>query len=345
MTLTEPCVYTVNVKVWRSTTLQESKMKMRKAFFISLQAIVICLLLMTGGTTSKAWSSEQEFSFAVLADPRGRSGTWKNALLEIRDRHAVKESAFSPAELIVVVGDMDPLKSRYDDYLHVFTTPDIRPFFLPVIGNHEYENGGRHFRFARDVLIPSIPHAVRRHDTSCDYYLDYKNVRIIVIDGYTDLGKNGVINDQGRRWVEQIIKATPSFIKHIFISFHEPAFPRGRHVGDSFDQEPELRNAFWRMLLRHKERVRAVLVGHTHSYSRLRVMDPAGIAANDPQLFPDEDGGIYQVDAGAAGNGKVSIIVQVQIEDKNVFFRVLQAKNGKNKPFAEIDKWSMVHHP
>jgi len=320
-------------------------MRMRRAFFYSLQTIGICLVLLTGCRTSKVGESEQRFSFAVLADPRSQGDTWKNALLEIRDRNANQEPAFTPAELIVVAGDMDPVVSRHEDYQHVFTNADTRPVFLPVIGNHEFENAGVHFRYARDVLIPSIPRAVRRHATSCDYYLDHKNVRIIAVDGYTDIGKDGVINDEGRQWVEQVIKATPSSIDHIFISFHEPAFPRVRHMGGSFDQNPERRNAFWRMLLASGGRVRAVFVGHTHTYYRMRVLDPAGTAANDPKAFPDDDGGIYQVDAGAAGNGSVNTIVQVQIEGGNLLFRVLQAKNGASEPFAEIDKWSMVHHP
>jgi len=320
-------------------------MQFRKAFPASLLIIAICLLLMRGSTTIKIWPSAQGFSFAVLADLRGRGDTWKNALLEIRDRRANQQPSFSPAELILVVGDMDPLEARYKDYLQVFTNADTRPLFLPVIGNHEFADGGMHFRFARDVLIPSIPGAVRRHASSCDYYLDHGNVRIIAVDGYTDLGTGGVVNDEGRRWVEQIINASPSSIGHIFISFHEPAFPRGRHLGDSFDQDPELRNTFWRMLLRYKDRVRAVLVGHTHSYSRMRILDPAGGAANDPQAFADENGGIYQVDAGAAGIGRVNTVVRVQIEGRKVFFRVVQAKNGANEQFSEIDKWSIVHHP
>jgi hypothetical protein len=320
-------------------------MHMSKTFLSSLLTIGICLVLMAGCTTSKVWASEQRFSFAVLADPREHGATWTNALLEIRDGKANQEPAFTPAELIVVAGDIDPLVSRHEDYQHVFTNANTRPVFLPVIGNHEFDNRGEHFRYARDVLIPSIPGAVRRHATSCDYYLDHKNMRIIAVDGYTDLGKDGVINDEGRQWVEQVIKATPSSIDHIFISFHEPAFPRKRHLWDSFNQEPERRNAFWRMLLEYGDRVRAVLVGHTHFYYRIRVVDPAGIAANDVKAFPNEDGGLYQIDAGAAGNGEFNTIVQVQIEGRKLLFRALQAKNGRDEPFAEIDKWSMVHHP
>ena len=166
-----------------------------------------------------------------------------------------------------------------------------------------------------------------------------------MVDEYPDLGKNGVINDKGTQWVEETIRATPPFIDHIFISFHEPAFPRFRHIGNSFDQAPEQRNAFWRMLLKYKDRVRAVLVGHTHSYYRMRVLDPAGREANDPKAFPNEDGGIYQIDAGAAGYGRANTIVQVQIMGANLLFRVLQAKKGVNEPFAEIDRWSIVNNP
>ncbi len=305
----------------------------------------ICLLMVAGClTSSNLGQSQRKCSFVVLADPRGGGDTWVNALTEIRDMDTANDSFVSSAELIVVAGDMDPLRSRYEDYENVFADTDTRPLFLPVIGNHEFENGGSHFRYARDILIPSIPSAMRRDSSACDYYLDHNNVRIIAVDAYTTLGKNGVINDQGREWVEQVIEGAPSSIDHIFISFHEPAFPRSRHLRDSFNQDPKQRNAFWKMLLKHKDRVRAVLVGHTHEYYRMRVLDPAGKDANNPKVFPDEDGGIYQIDAGAAGNAKRNTIVQVQTEGKNVLFRVIQAGRGASKPFKEVDRWSISQH-
>jgi hypothetical protein len=319
-------------------------MRMRKSLLFFLLTIFFCLVSISAYATPKDGSSGQRCSIAVLADPRGQGETWRNALLEIRRENAGIKLQHTPVELILVAGDMDPLESRYEDYRHVFTNADSLPIFLPVIGNHEFEDGGVSFRYARDVLIPSIHGAVRRHPTSCDYYLDHRNVRIIVVDGYTDLGKKGVINEEGRQWVEQIIKETPSSMDHIFIAFHEPAFPRFRHIGDSFDQDPELRNAFWEMLLQHRTRVRAVLVGHTHSYYRMRVLDPAGKPANDPETFPNEDGGILQIDAGSAGNSPISTIVQVQVEGRNVFFKVLQAKAGAHQSFVEVDKWSIVQH-
>jgi len=308
-----------------------------------LLAISSCLVLIAACRTSaNTGPSQQKCSFAVVADPRRAGDTWVNALSEIRDMKAAKGSLVSPAELIVVAGDMDPLKSRYEDYLKVFAVTNTRPILLPVIGNHEFEDGGSHFRYVRDVLIPSVTNAIRRDGTECDYYLDHKNVRIIAIDSYTTLGKNGVINDKGREWVEKVIEDAPSSIDHIFISFHEPAFPRFRHLKDSLNSNPKQRNAFWQMLLKHKDRVRALLVGHTHSYYRMRVLDPAGAAVNNPKVFPDEEGGIYQIDAGAAGNGNVSTIVQIQTEGKSVLFRVIQAEPGANKSFKEVDKWSIT---
>lgn len=319
---------------------------MKRRFFCSYLALGFCLVLTAGWGTCRAGESAPKFSFSVLSDLQSGEDTWKNALLEIRDAKTNPEPAFTRAELVLIAGDMLPLAKHHEDYQQAFANPDTRPVLLPVIGNHEFNDGNTHFRYARDVLIPAIPGVVRRHDEACDYYVDYKNVRIIVVDGYTDLGKRGVINEEGRQWVEQAIAAAPSSVGHIFISFHEPAFPRVKHIGSSFDENPKLRNAFWRMLLAHKDRVRAVFVGHTHTYSRMRILDPAGKAANDPNAYPDEEGGIYQINAATASmTGDVSTIVQVQVEGDSLRFRALRAKNGANASFEVTDKWSIAGHP
>jgi hypothetical protein len=311
---------------------------MNRAFRNPSIMLGLGLLLLTGCSTFKVREAEQTFSFAVLADPRGRGASWKNALSQIRDRQVNPKPAFTSAELIVVAGDMDPIVDRYRDYQTVFADVRRRPVFLPVIGNHDL---GGQFRYISAVILPSIPGAVRRHPAACDYYLDHKNVRIIAVDAYTELGTKGVINAEGRKWVEGLIRGAPASIDHIFVSTHEPAFPRFRHLADSINEDPAQRDAFWRMLLSSSDRVRAVFVGHTHSYCRMRVLDPEGPAAKDTSAFPDEDGGIYQVDAGAAGNGSQNTIVQVQVNGRSLRFRVLQAQNGEHAPFAVIDEWKL----
>lgn len=169
---------------------------MRKPQAFAVLTLGICLALITGCSV-RSDTFGHGFSFAVVADPRGHSETWKNALIEIREQKTNPEPQFTAAELIINAGDMDPLAARYAEYQQIFSSRGNRPVFLPVIGNHEFEDGGEHFRYARDKLIPLIPGAVRRHDTSCDYYLDYRNVRLIMVDAYTDLGKYGVIGGGG----------------------------------------------------------------------------------------------------------------------------------------------------
>jgi len=197
--------------------------------------------------------------------------------------------------------------------------------------------------FISDKIISSLPGVVRMSDGSCTYYYDHKNVRIISLDGYSgEAGTGGVINDEGRNWTEEAIKSAPADIDHIFISFHAPAFPRGRHLYDSFNANPDQRNAFWNMLIVHKERVKAVFNGHTHVYCRMRVLDPAGANANDFSKYPDEEGGIYQVNAGSVCQGSKNTFLKVKVEGKNVYFRTHEAENGKDKPFALKEEWSII---
>jgi len=300
--------------------------------------LIVMLSLMLGCSAVASCAADApRFSFAVLADPRWYKETWKNALTEIRDMRANPAALFTRPELIVVVGDMDPIDKRYGDYQEVFARSQQKPPFLPVIGNHDVDE--EDLSYISAVIIPAIPGVVRRHPSSCDYYVDYKNVRVIALDAYTELGRNGVIYNTGMKWTEQVINSAPVGIDHIFICFHEPAFPRYRHISMSFDKSPEDRNAFWNMLVRHSDRVRATFVAHDHYHNRMRVKDPSGSAANDALKFPDEAGGIYQVDCGAAGMGSVNTVVLIQVNGKALSFRVIQAENGRGKPFSVKDVW------
>ncbi|MFA7227481.1 MAG: hypothetical protein WC061_00480, partial [Melioribacteraceae bacterium] len=139
---------------------------------------------------------------------------------------------------------------------------------------------------------------------------------------------SGCINEAGIKWVEEKIKSAPA--EHIFIALHEPAFPRYRHVGNSFDECVKERDEFWNMLLKYRSKVRAVLVGHTHYYYKMKIKDVGGDATNKDK-FPIEEGGIYQLDAGGAGNsreGEVTVI-QFLIDGGKVIARVVQSPKGE----------------
>jgi hypothetical protein len=211
-----------------------------------------------------------------------------------------------------------------------------RPGMYPNDGNPNIID----MEFIRDNIVTAIPNVVRMSDGACSYYCDHKNVRMISIDAYSgEAGTGGIISDDGRAWTEAVIKSAPATIDHIFIAYHSPAFPRMRHTHDSFNSNPEQRNAFWKMLVSQREKVKAVFCGHTHSYARMRVLDPAGEAANDLTAYPDEAGGIYQVNVGSTGNGMKNTFVRVCIDGEKVCFRAYEAENGKDKPWTLKEEW------
>lgn len=331
---------------------------------------IMTVLVFCGALTllsAQAWG----FTFAVASDPHEKGETWINALTEIRDMTVNPDSKFSPPEVIIVDGDTIPPEQRYGEIDNVFKDADNSPVVLPVIGNWdsgamppgkgpkgpkkgpkkgprpEMKCGGTSdaFKYIRDEIIAKLPNAVSRNNEFCDYYIDHKNVRFISIDGFScELGKGGIINKAGRDWIQETITSAPAGIDHVFIATHVPPFPRIRHTRDGFVENIEERNAFWDVLVANRDKVRAVFVGHTHRQYRLRVLDPSGAAANDTEMYPDEEGGIYQVDVGTAGGrgNETVTFVQVQVDGKNISFRTLEAENGKDKPFHLKDEWNMV---
>ena len=248
----------------------------------------------------------------------------------------------------LVFSPLTPLQKSAPQTLQIASVP-----FFPVRGNHE---GSEDVDFLVNALLPAYGTEIHRlNDTSVNYYVDWKNIRLIVVDQFSEFShetdtdmlswakpSGGNINTLGLKWTESLINSAGPGIDHIFIAFHKPAFPRHRHVNDSFDAFPENRNAFWNMLVRHNDKVRAVLVAHTHNYSRMRVKDPTMVGDTG---YPDKEGGIYQIDGGTTGKeGLPNTIVEVQVQGKNLAFRTVQAKSS-GKPFKVIDQWAMDTNP
>jgi hypothetical protein len=269
----------------------------------------------------------QSWSFSLVGDARSGARDFKAALDYIREAKSPAGKRSELPEFIVVAGDFDPDDVNYSLYRGVFSgTP--YPRFLPVIGNHD--SGYR--SFICDTIMPKEGIHASFDKSSVSYYVDVRNVRMIVVDQYQGTGfKDGCINDAGIRWVEQAITSAKD-VDHIFIAMHVPAFCRVRHVGEGFESCPDQRNRFWDMVVQHRDKVRAVLAAHTHHYSVMRVHDPRG-PANDGKSYPFEPDGIYQVDAGGAGNsddGKITVITFF-IEGKAASAQVVQSPNGQTR--------------
>ncbi len=277
------------------------------------------------------------FSIAVVSDLQSGDADWRSELREIRDRAA--SGAPSP-EILLVVGDFQAAEERYATYRDEFRTATESPVLLPVIGNHEFDHSGSSYRYIVDREVPILRGARRLNDTGCNYVHDFRNVRIIVADAYTRLGANGVLSEAGIAWVRRAIESAPRNIAHIFVALHEPAFPRHRHYGDSFDADRRLRDAFWRMLVKNRSRVRALLVGHTHAYYRMRVLDPSSALANSPDGFPMEAGGVWQVNtAAAAYHGEGNMVLFLAVDGDTVLARAMAA--GPDGRFLVKDEWRL----
>jgi 3',5'-cyclic AMP phosphodiesterase CpdA len=309
----------------------------RRRFAAFAFLLMVSLMLLAGCSTTRIKESDSCFTFAVASDPHNRAGSWCNALLEIRDMRVNPAPEFPPAELFLVLGDFEEPARHCGQFKRLFAdTGRPLPLFLPAMGTHDPHQKEEIFD-----LITGNPQA-RRHDAhSANYYLDYKNVRFIMVDVYFELGKDGMINQAGIDWVEKAITRAPSTINHVFVAVHPPAFPRDRHMGESLDENPATRNAFWRMLVRHQDRVRALFHGHTHYYYRMRVKDPESPAANDFNQYPDDPGGVWQISDGSVGRGSQNTVVFVLVDGKTLRFRVVGAEHGNDEPFRLIDHWDL----
>jgi hypothetical protein len=266
----------------------------------------------------------QSWWFALMGDSRSGAVDFTAALNYISEAKDSSGRQLALPEFIIHAGDLDPVDKNYALYRSVFSKTAC-PRFLPVMGNHDL--GYR--RFICDSLLPAEGIRDRFDKSTVSYCVDIRNVRIIVVDQYKGTGSNtGCINDAGIRWVEQVIDSSGN-ADHIFIAMHEPAFCRWRHVGNGFDACPDQRNRFWDMIVRHRDKVRAVFSAHSHYHSVMRVCDPRG-PANDGKSLPFEADGVFQFDAGGAGNsadGKITVIAFF-IDGQSVRADVVQSKSG-----------------
>lgn len=311
--------------------------------------LCICGLAGADGAASQGASrapaaapAARAWAFAAFADNRGAderpAGTFEGVLAEIRDRTAggagaqregaghedAARSAFPPIDFAVGCGDIKMAADRHrnwDLWQDAFKKEANPPCLFPVIGNWDDED----VAFNKQVILPAQRNAVGTDPHA--YYVDWRNVRLIVA--------------KDAKYVEKCITTAPPAIEHVFVADHYPVFARFAHQGPPSAEE----STFWSMLVRHRDKVRAYLCGHTHHYSRLRVADPSGRAA-DGKTMADEPGGVWQIDCGNAGRAShgdaAATLVEVRVDGRVVDVRVVQAAHGKPTAFRVIDEWRIA---
>lgn len=257
-------------------------------------------------------SLAEKWSFAVFGDNRSAFSSYRNVLERIRQMAPDKDGNFPPVDFVLACGDISPVARNDDLYREVFKGNP--PPFFPVRGNHETAED-RAFIVGR-LLAPRGETIKARTQGCVTYFTDWKNVRLIVLDQYCDFDKI-LGNSMALKWLEEMISTATA--EHVFIAMHEPLLSSDFRTDD-----------FWKILLRHPNKVRAVFAGHIHSYARKRI--------------PDEGGKLYYINVGNAGwtshSDNKQTFVTVMIDAGRASAQVLQARDGTTD-FKIRDQWSL----
>jgi hypothetical protein len=272
-----------------------------------LIAALLVLLSFAGPVFAEKWA------FAVISDHTSEYTSYRNVLNEIRTQRVNPEERFPLFDFILACGDLTPVEENYRIFREIFKSG--RQAYFPVRGNHELAPD---VQFIIKKILPLYGERIKRQDEkNLNYYTDWKNVRLIVLDQYSSFDRS-LDGGMSLKWIENALRI-PIHITHVFVAFHEPYLPQ--HV----ENDP-----FWSLLLRHRNKVRAVFAGHTHMHRMER--------------FPDQHTGIYYVNTGNAGQKSHSdnrqTIVQVMIDEDRVVFRVIQAPDGTSD-FRIVEQWEL----
>ena len=278
--------------------------------------MVLCVVGSAGG---------EPFRFTVTADPRAQHAKFADTLA------AINTLVGGPGAFHVSPGDIDGTVPENRAVIDTHFGADA--LWYPGVGNHEAEtaadmtwirdeyNNGNGVRTPLKNFTNQDGPLTSKETT---YSWDYGNAHFVQLneywDGGSDVGANGDVIPALRGWLAADLAANAK--PYVFVFGHEPAFPVNRHVGDSLDAEPPNRDAFWSLLEEHD--VNAYIVGHTHYYSKRRG-DRNGA------------GGVWQIDAGAAGNGADETFVDVTVTDTEVTYDVYDNSTGS---WAKLEGWS-----
>lgn len=279
----------------------------------------------------------QEWSFVVYSDNHGYYDKFKITLGFIKSLY---EKDDPELDFMLAAGDTSPVEENWNIYTSFF--PDKKPLYFPAAGNHELDCIGYRMYISQEIL-PPLEDIITRHDEmDLNYYFDWKNVRVIMLDQYSDFGignDHGWVTEAGAKWLKEIIEAAPDEIEHIFIVMHEPPFGRFRHTR-TYLSGAEIN--CWNMLVEHKK-VKAVFCGHVHNYYKMQVKNPQK-AINPASGFPHEEGGLLMIDDGSGGtdweSDKKLTVVQVVVDGKEVNFNTYQTPYTQND-FKLTESWPL----
>lgn len=217
-------------------------------------------ILLIGGVSSA--QNGKDFSFAVIGDTQSFGDNGR----PLRD--AVRNISAADPALVLAVGDLvNGCDGRLKCEAKLENWKDILgPLFgktYPVMGNHDRTGNGRADALWQRFFL--LPDNGPEGYSELVYSFDVGEAHFVGLN--SEKPKEHIVNETQRAWLENDLSANRK--KHVFVYFHEPAYPTNHKIGESLDAKPKERDALWDILARHK--VTAVFVGHEHIHSRRQV--------------------------------------------------------------------------
>ncbi|HCU70951.1 MAG TPA: hypothetical protein DIC35_04380, partial [Candidatus Moranbacteria bacterium] len=208
--------------------------------------------------------NENDFSFAILGDTQrfdaaDPKGGFQQSIASIGNKNP---------SLIVAVGDLlsscdglEKCENDLSDWKNI--VGQLFPKTYAVMGNHDRTGKGKaDTMWQKFFTLPQNGPAGYRELV---YSFDFKDSHFIILN--SEKPEENLINKTQRNWLEADLAKNAK--KHVFVFFHEPAYPVKSKIDESLDANAKERDQLWKILEKYK--VDAVFSGHEHIQSHKKI--------------------------------------------------------------------------
>ena len=195
-------------------------------------------------------AASNHLKFAVISDVEGQAALEK----------ALEFISAQSVDFIILAGDFYHDLRIYSEYgfnVDPQLNGDKQSLYL-VLGNHDQPPVGT--PDFQQLVAPYYPgNGPAGAPIGTIYSFDRGECHFVITNQYWQCPEGGYIPEQ-LEWIQQDLFSSPRPFK--FVIGHEPAFPIERHIGDSLDMDPDMRDRFWSILSGNN--VQAFFCGHIH---------------------------------------------------------------------------------
>jgi Icc-related predicted phosphoesterase len=274
---------------------------MRRVFQSLGSLFALFILFQNSAMDSHAAS----WHFTATSDVHNAQTAFQHVLAQINTQVS------GPGDFHITTGDVvngDAGIDAAEDLVSLQSAFGPSIIWYTVLGNHDILTPSEVDWFHTHLAtIPGLVHPGPTGTSLTAYSFEHRNAHFVVLneyfDGTNETGTDGDIEDVQYEWLAADLASNKKPIVVVF--GHEPAYPVGRHVGDSLDKYTAHRDRFWSLL--ESNNVAAYLCGHTHVRAVTQITD----------------GKTWEVTNGAAGLDYVQdgySFVNATVEDHSVRF-------------------------